>query len=199
MRRGEVDFGPVTAGACPICGQPGCGREITGYERTAIDLFPEVRRGRVPIARFLCRATRRTFSLLPMELAPYHQYLVPTMLRVLVLFGVELCVAGTSLEAALEKALPQDHDVTVSLLRWWVCVLCAGFRRGHSELRKPFGLSDLRSGSGFRGMLEEVQAYRRGCRVRDPPALGADLLRVMGQYSAAAKRFLFGRSSQERR
>ena len=78
------------------------------------------------------------------------------------LFGVELGVGGASLEAALGKALPQDHDVTVSLLRWWARVMLAGFRRAHAELRKESGLSALQSGAQTDALAADPE-YRSPC------------------------------------
>ena len=49
---------------------------ITPYHRYGIDLFPEWRKEKIPIARFLCQKGWKTFSLLPIQLIPYVQYTV---------------------------------------------------------------------------------------------------------------------------
>jgi hypothetical protein len=74
-------IGPV----CPICGKRECYRRITPYFRYAIELFPEFGKQRIPIARFLCRNKRRTFSLLPIQLIPYFQYTLCAVIGTLLL------------------------------------------------------------------------------------------------------------------
>ena len=59
---------------CPICNRPDCYREITPYWRYAIEIFPDFKKEKIPVARFVCRELRRTFSLLPVQLIPYFQY-----------------------------------------------------------------------------------------------------------------------------
>ena len=48
-----------------------------------IDLFPEFRKERIPVARFLCRKEVSTFSLLPIQLIPYFQYTVVAVIYAL--------------------------------------------------------------------------------------------------------------------
>ena len=55
------------------------------YWRYAIELFPEFKKKRIPIARFLCRKRRKTFSLLPIQLIPYFQYTVGAVMGTLLL------------------------------------------------------------------------------------------------------------------
>ena len=52
---GQIDFTSFIGPICPICGEKHCYREITPYWRYAIDLFPEYKKERIPVARFLCR------------------------------------------------------------------------------------------------------------------------------------------------
>src|SRR3972149_8241322 len=70
----QIDFFSFIGPRCPICGALDCYRQITPYWRYAIDLFPDFKKEQVPIARFLCRKKRKTFSLLPIQLIPYLQY-----------------------------------------------------------------------------------------------------------------------------
>ena len=58
---------------------------LTPYWRYAIDLFPEFKKERVPVARFLCDKRERTFSILPSQLMPYFQYTVNAVIGTLLL------------------------------------------------------------------------------------------------------------------
>jgi hypothetical protein len=82
---GQIDFVSFLGPTCPICGKKDCYRGITPYWRYAIDLFPEFRKERVPVARFLCDKRQSTFSLLPTQLIPYFQYTVNAVIGTLLL------------------------------------------------------------------------------------------------------------------
>lgn len=182
MRADSVDFSWVLRGRCPLCGDRGCIGELTPYERRVVELFP-YREEWVLVPRFRCNRTGRTFSLLPDELAPYHVYTVPTMLRVLALFHGLFGDPGRSLESIIED-LPSDCAVTVYLIRCWARVVVRGFRRAHAALARTYDLRGVSSGSGFRGEVAEVHAYMTACGPRGPPLCGP--------------RFLFGTASQDR-
>ena len=72
----QIDFISFLGVHCPICKRIDCYRPMAPYWRNAIELFPEFKKKRIPIARFLCRRRRKTFSLLPVQLIPYFQYTV---------------------------------------------------------------------------------------------------------------------------
>jgi hypothetical protein len=199
VRRREVDFSAVEQGKCPICGARGCLRRIPSYERTVTELFPEVRTGKVPVVRFLCRKTGRTVSLLPLELAPFHRYTVPTMLWVLVLLHGLFGRESLSVEDAVLGVVADDNDLTAGVVRRWSDVAVRGLRRGHAELRKEHDLSGIRSGTGLRGRVGEVVAYLDACGVRGPPASAAEVVPLLRSYSRGTGRFLIGRPTQERR
>ena len=65
---GHIDFCSSIGERCPICGGKDCYRAMAPYWRYAIELFPEFKKKRIPIARFLCRHRQKTFSLLPIQL-----------------------------------------------------------------------------------------------------------------------------------
>ena len=182
MRAVSVDFSWVAGWSCPICGGHGCIGELTPYERRVVELFPYWEE-RVEIARFRCHRTGRTFSLLPSELAPYHVYTVPSMLRVLALCHVLFGEPGKPLESILEK-LPSDGPVTMYLIRCWTRLVVRGLRRAHAVLARSCDLRGVNSGSGFRGEVAEVHAYLDACGPRGPPWPGPG--------------FLFGTPSQDR-
>lgn len=83
VTRGDIDFALAIGSTCPICSNPDCYRKITGYTRGVIDLYPTYREGRVPIARFQCTTKWLTFSLLPVQLLPYHRYTLTSIALVL--------------------------------------------------------------------------------------------------------------------
>ena len=82
---GEIDFFSYIGEVCPICGRRGCYCRSSSYRRWVVDVFPSYRKGRVEIARFECHTEGGTFSLLPVQLIPYHQYSVQAILCVVLL------------------------------------------------------------------------------------------------------------------
>jgi len=218
MARDEVDFGSVVRGRCPLCGGGGCIRQLTAYSRWAIELFPPSKMS-VPVARFECVRLRKkdgkrhTFSLLPLELAPYHRYTLRSMLMALVLFSTLMRGQGWTVEETVLAVVPLDSPVTVSLLRYWAKVAVRGLRRAHSLLVKAYpALSQVASGSGFGGEGREVETYLRSCRVRAPPHLDTvsvsltepadgwhdDVAGVVQAYRRSTSGFLVGTPSQDR-
>jgi hypothetical protein len=195
IRAKETDWRSVIGTVCPLCGREGGYREITAYEREAIELFP-FRRGMIPVARFVCRDGHGTFSLLPWQLAPYHRYTIESMVLAVLLWRQVLAEDGGGAGAAVEE-LPGDSDVTPWLLQHWLGVLVAGLRLAHSALREWYDLDGIRSAGDRSGLLDEVHAYAVGIGGRDPPSRSG-LREAMRRYGAAAKRPLAGRLSQER-
>lgn len=197
IRAEEIDWRSVIGEVCPLCGGSGCWREITPYERGVVELFP-FREGTVLVARFQCRAGKRTFSLLPWQLAPYHRYTLESMLLAVLLWR-QVVVEGEGGAGVAVEELPGDSDVSPWLLRHWLGVLVAGFRLAHSELREWYDLDGILSaGSRDRaGLLDEVYAYAVSIGGRDPPSRKG-LREAMRRYGAATRRPLAGRLSQER-
>ncbi len=58
---------------CPICEEADCARFFTYYHRHVVEENGKTYTD-FPIARFLCKKTKRTFSLLPYQLIPYWKY-----------------------------------------------------------------------------------------------------------------------------
>lgn len=195
MRADSLDFSWVLRGQCPLCGRRGCVGRLTPYSRRVVELLPH-REERILVARFRCNRTGRTFSLLPLELAPYHVYTVPTMLRVLALFHVLFGDPGRSLESIIDD-LPWDCAVTVYLIRCWTRMMVRGFRRSHPTLARLHELRDISSGFGFRGEVSEVDAYLVACCARGPPPESLSLLRSFRDITQGTL-FLFGTASQDR-
>ena len=198
MQAGAVDVCAYVGAVCPIC-DSSCGyRPITPYRRGVIELFPVYRKGEVQVARAQCRTTRRTFSLLPHQLAPYHRYTVDSMVITLVVaWRLSDGQGKPRLEKTLEE-LPADCDVTLWLLQCWVQTLARGLRGAHPVLCGWHDLSGMRSGSRPVDQLREVAQYLGALGVRGPPRIEG-LEEVLLRYGARVGRFLIGTASQDRR
>jgi hypothetical protein len=183
---------------CPICGTC-CGyRPISAYRRGVIELFPVYRKGEVLVARAQCRTTRRTFSLLPHQLAPYHRYTVESMVvALMVVAGLSQAQSRPRLERTLEE-LPADCDVTLWLLCCWVHSVGRGLRGAHAVLCGWHDLSAVRCGSRPAEQLREVAQYLGALGARGPPRIEG-IEAVLLRYGARTGRFLIGTASQDRR
>jgi hypothetical protein len=191
---GRIDFASRIGPACPLCGRLDCYRKITPYWRYAIELFPEFQKERIPVARFLCRERRRTFSLLPIQLIPYFQYTVDAVLGTLLLgWGSWQKGQGGFWGASVE--VDPDSLVTPWLVAFWLAVVLRGFRRGHSVLGRLYNLTGI-------GTPKEVSSWKEaagyflalGLKAKTGP-LGIQLVRA---YTQATHQFLFGIPSQQR-
>jgi hypothetical protein len=197
MDQDLVDHSLVVEGRCPICGRIRCLRELTPYGRCAISLFPFVKRWLL-VARFLCRKTKRTVSLLPMELVPYHPYAIPSMLHVLWLCTKMDSTGGPKrFLRVLLDAVTDTDDVGESLVLCWLVLMLRGFQRAHGVLRQWFDLSEVTSGVGMSGKRRQWRAYLCACRVRGPPNLVGDMMGLVKSYSDSTHRFLLGIPSQD--
>jgi hypothetical protein len=185
---------------CPICGGKDCYRRISCYRRYAIELFPEFKRKRVPIARFLCRRHRKTFSLLPIQLIPYFQYTVGAVVGTLLL-GVGCWEMGQKGFYGAFQAVDPDSLVTPWLIACWLVMVVRGLRRSHAVLRRLYDLDGVRTSRRVEsptGAWEEAAAYFAafGWKPKiDRLSLWMDLVY---HYSRATSQFLFGTPSQYR-
>ncbi|NTU47621.1 MAG: hypothetical protein HGA84_01285 [Syntrophobacteraceae bacterium] len=193
---GQIDFVSFLGSDCPICGKQGCYREITPYWRYAIDLFPEFKKERIPVARFLCDKRQSTFSLLPTQLIPYHQYTVNAVIGALLLL-LECSQRGQKGFYGASVAVHPDSLVTPWLVAYWLAVVVLGLRRAHGMLRQWYPLADIRS-SHRSAACQEVAAYFLSLgwhlRVRWGPLLHG----LSNRYSRRTGQFLFGTPSQSR-
>ncbi len=166
------------------------------YWRYAIDLFPEFQRKRIPVARFICRQRRKTFSLLPIQLIPYFQYTVGSVVGVLLL-GVECWQRGQKgFYGASVKVDEVDPDslLTPWLITCWLGVVLRGLRRGHLVLRRFYHLEE----TGSSGSWKEAARYFAAFGL-NPQTNGLVLvIDLVNRYSRATGQFLFGTPSQYR-
>jgi hypothetical protein len=173
------------------------------YWRYVIELFPEFKKKRIPIARFMCRRRRKTFSLLPIQLIPYFQYTVSAVMETLFL-GMGCWQMGQKgFHGASVKVDEVDPEslVTPWLITCWLAAVVQGVRRGHAALRQFYNLDGIRTS----GAWEEAVAYFAafGLSIRpdhgrpktDGPSLLMDLVY---RYSRSTGQCLFGMPSQYR-
>ena len=194
---GRIDWAREIGPTCPICGERDCWRPISPYWRNVIQLLP-YREEQVPVARFQCRTTEKTFSLLPHWLVPYHRYTIASMLFALLLAAAMEEHGLSSLFGVAEKLIEPDCRANGFLLGCWLVLCVTGLRRAHAELSRWAALDDLSQGQGLRGRLCELAATCRALDIRGPP--GHDGLdEVLVRHARTTKRFLFGVPSQERK
>ena len=196
MKSRAIDFLSVIGPVCPLCGERDCYREITPYWRYAIDLFPQLTKGRVPVARFLCCKSRRTFSLLPFHLIPYVRYTVSAVVGIL-LAGLGCRRSGGQGFWGAVLAVDPDSSVTPWLVFTWVQMALRGLQRSHGTLSHWYDLS-FSSTSAKPSAWQKLRDYFRafGWEVDSSWPCLSDVLR---RRTIEARTFLFGRPSQERR
>jgi len=191
----KIDWHSVLAGGCPLCGDQGCWRDLTPYYRWVTDLLP-FREERIAIARFFCRKTRTTFSLLPVQLVPYRRYTADS-----IVFCLLLAVArgeGMSLFAIAEKLVEPESKVSGYLLRSWIDPVVKGLRRARPVLGGRVCIQAREVGGT--GRLAELSSTCRSFGIRGPPDFCGirELDQVIQSYARVTGHFLFGAPSQER-
>ena len=181
---------------CPICGDRDCYQEIYPYWRYAIDLFPEFRKEKVPIARLLCRKNNSTFSLLPIQLIPYFQYTVSAVIGTL-FCGLSCRLMGQVGFYGAEASVDPESNVTAWLVFCWLMVMVRGFRRGHAELIVLYDLSCIRT-SETTVPWQEFWDYVEVFGIDPDRIWRPELHLLLYRYSQRTQLFLFGTPSQHR-
>ncbi len=193
---GQIDFGSRIGPTCPLCGRLHCYRKMTPYWRYAVELFPEFRKERIPVARFLCRQRQRTFSLLPVQLIPYFQYTVGAVLGT-VLSGWAYWQRGQEGFWGASVEVDPDSLVTPWLVAFWLAAVLRGLRRGHAVLGRFYDLTGIGTPKRV-SPWEEAAGYFRALGLK-PKVCGASLwMDLVARYSRTTKQFLFGLPSQQR-
>jgi hypothetical protein len=193
---GQIDFVSFIGVHCPICNGTDCYRAMIPYWRYAIELFPEFKKKRIPIARFLCRKRRKTFSLLPIQLIPYFQYTVGAVMGTLLL-GMECWQMGQKGFYGASEAVDPDSLVTPWLITCWLVAVVRGLRRGHPELRRLYPLDGIGTPERAKGW-QEAAGYFVAFGLKPKRDSQALLMDVVGYYSRNTGQFLFGTPSQYR-
>ena len=146
------------------------------------------------MARFLCRLSRRTFSLLPIQLVPYCQYTLTAIIGTLLL-GLGSRQQGQQGFQGAVLAVDPDSLVTPWLVACWLVLVLSGLQRAHAVLRRWYDLSGIRTAQRPGQAWEEISAYFL-CLDWKSPAYR--LIEVIHQYSRTTRQFLFGIPSQQR-
>jgi hypothetical protein len=193
---GRIDFISSIGPVCPICNGTDCYRQITSYFRYAIDLFPQLKKEKVPIARFLCRKKRQTFSLLPIQLIPYFQYTVHAVLATLLL-GLTCWQTGRRGFYGACLAVDPDSLVTPFLVMYWLTIIVRSFRRAHARLGRVLDLKEICS-TKIRIAWSEVRSYFWALGINPQTSWWPQFQGLLHQYSRSTGQFLFGKPSQQR-
>lgn len=193
---GRIDFLAYIGPVCPICGDRDCYQEIDPYWRYAIDLFPEFKKEKVPIARFLCQKYGNTFSLLPIQLIPYFQYTVSAVIGTLFL-GLSCWQMGQVGFCGAEASVDPDSNVTALLVFCWLMVVVRGLRRGHAELMRIYDLGWIQT-SQTAVPWQEFADYFVVFGIAPETEWRPRLHALLYRYSHTTRLFLFGTPSQYR-
>lgn len=169
---------------------------MTPYWRYAIELFPEFKKKRIPIARFLCRKRRKTFSLLPIQLIPYFQYTVGAVMGTLLL-GMECWQTGQKGFYGASGAVDPESLVTPWLITCWLIAVVRGLGRGHAVLRRLYNLDGVRTLERAQGW-QEVADYFAVFGLERKMEWRCLLMDLLCRYSRRTGQFLFGTPSQYR-
>jgi hypothetical protein len=192
----RIDFFSIIGPTCPLCGDTGCYRQITPYFRYAIDLFPQLKKEKIPIARFLCRSQKRTFSLLPIQLIPYFQYTVHAVLATLLL-GLICWQTGRRGFYGACLAVDPDSLVTPWLVMYWHGVIIRAFRRAHAILGRILNFNEVLS-TPIGRHWHEVKSYFLVLGIKPQTPWWPHFQALLHQYSRSTGQFLFGKPSQQR-
>lgn len=144
------------------------------------------------MARFLCRLKRRTFSLLPIQLAPYCQYTLKAIIGTLLL-GLNSRQQGQQGFQGAVLAVDPDSLVTPYLVACWLVLVLGGLKRAHAWLRRRYDLDGIHS---VQPAWEQVRDYFLALGWKSP---AYRLIEVLHQYSQTTRQFMFGIPSQQRR
>lgn len=197
----KINWQLVLGQVCPVCGKKCRFRQITEYHRNVIELYP-FRAEMVPVARFLCKINKTTFSLLPYQLAPYFQYTVSSLVFAILLWHSFSAEAeeeekNSSSAYAVTKELPQEHSITSWMLHCWLAMLKQALCAAQSHFHGRYDFSRVKFGLTIEGSLNEVHGYCAAFS-RGPPNRNS-LKEACKQYNRDTGRFLLGTPSQERR
>lgn len=160
-------------------------------------MFPEFKKERIPIARFVCRRRHKTFSMLPTQLIPYRQYTVKAVIGVLLL-GLQCRKQGQKGFYGASVAVDPESRLTAWLIACWLSAVLLGFRRAHGFLRGFYNLAEI-SISSMTAAWQEVGGYLAALGLTAQIRWGPVLQELANRYSQGHRQFLFGTASQHRR
>jgi hypothetical protein len=169
---------------------------MISYWRYGIELFPGFKKKRIPIARFICRRRRKTFSLLPIQLIPYFQYTVGAVMGTLLL-GMGCWQMGQRGFHGGSVAVDPESLVTPWLISCWLVAVVRGLRRSHAVLRRLYDLDGIRTPNRA-GTGEEAAGYFLAFGLKPTVRWHPLLMDLVYRYGRRTSQFLFGTPSQYR-
>jgi uncharacterized membrane protein YphA (DoxX/SURF4 family) len=161
-----------------------------------LELFPEFKKERIPIVRFLCRKTRRTFSLLPIQLIPYFQYTLSAVVGTLLL-GWGYFQRGQQGFWGASIEVDPESLVTPWLVAFWLTAILRGLRRGHAVLGRFYDLTGIYTPKRA-ALWEQAAGYFLVLGLKSKIRWFPLLMDLVSRYSRTTKQFLFGIPSQQR-
>ena len=163
---------------------------MTEYYRNAITLFPH-RKDVIPVARFLCHKSGRTFSLLPYQLIPYHQYTIDSIIATLLSVYHFQSLGQQGYHGACLDLDP-DCLVTPYLIHTWAILIITGLIRGHAVLQGACPVSSAAKATS-RKMIRAIYLYLEAV-----VSQRRYVLPVVRRFCHRTNGFLFGVSSGDR-
>ena len=150
------------------------------------------------IARFECRTEGGTFSLLPVQLIPYHQYTAQAILCVVLLAVEGWAVDVEGCSYAVREVEHDAEALTPWLVACWLKLVAKGLEQAHGELCRQYDLTAVRSDKPAGLPWATLAAYAAALWGRDPPGWPDRISAVVVFFSHRSRRFLFGVASQHR-
>ena len=147
------------------------------------------------MARFLCKKTGGTFSLLPHQLIAYCQYTVDAVVGTLLKVYEFQQIGQTGYHRASIE-LDSDCSVTPYLIQTWAVLLLSGFLRGHHVLHEkfPFPMSKK---PDPKDIIKTIYLYLQSISGVDRPQRQCLKTAIRYHFNQTGK-CLFGRTSCER-
>lgn len=157
-----------------------------------------------PIARYLCRTKKKTFSLLPYQLVPYSRYSIPFIIKALELRHVE----GLSIkrlqdyladfgEEEILSISPGEFTWLKRLIIRAIDILKATRYYPEFEEQTKNKAAEQEVLLYFIGFAQAFECLKHTAPIRGPCGLGYDFYLNGGGYGRAAY-FLFGTPSHYR-
>jgi len=159
-------------------------------------LFPEFKKERIPIARFVCTSRLRTFSALPTQLIPYHQYTINAVIGALLL-GLQCRIKGQKGFHGASLAVDPESFVTPWLIATWLTMVVLGFRRAHAVLSRFYNLAEIHL-ENKTAAWEKAAGYFMCLNCKPQTRWGPVLQGLANRYSLSCRLFLLGSPSQGR-
>lgn len=159
-------------------------------------MFPEFKKERIPITRFVCRSQLRTFSVLPTQLIPYHQYTVKAVIGALLL-GLQCRQRGQKGYHGATLTVDPESFVTPWLIATWLAMVVVGLRRAHAVLSGFYNLAEIHIET-ITGAWEQAAGYFTCLHCTPQTRWGPVLQGLINRYSLSCRLFLLGSPAQGR-